>query len=94
MNETSAPPLTNIDGTRSIPAGHDIDGITIADQLVRAGKTWKSYQEGLPEAGADGVNISDGFYSVGGKNAKGVSVTSDFAALSRPRRRRASRPAW
>jgi len=82
MNETSAPPLTNIDGTRSIPASNDIDGITIADQLVRAGKTWKSYQEGLPETGADGVNISDGFYSVGGKNAKGVGVTSDFAALS------------
>ena len=82
MNETSAPPLTNIDGTRAIAAGHDIDGITIADQLVRAGKTWKSYQEGLPEIGADGVNISDGFYSVGGRNAKGVNVTSDFAALS------------
>ena len=82
MNETSAPPLANLDGTRSIAAGTDIDGITIADQLVRAGKSWKSYQEGLPEAGADGVNVSDGFYSVGGKNAAGVNVTSDFAALS------------
>jgi len=82
MNETSAPPLTNIDGTRAIPAGYDIDGITIADQLVRAGKSWKSYQEGLPEIGADGVNVSDGFYSIGGKNAKGVDVTSNFAALS------------
>lgn len=82
MNETSAPPLTNIDGSRSIAAGHDIDGITIADQLVRAGKSWKSYQEGLPGIGADGVDISDGFYNIGGKNAKGVGVTSDFAALS------------
>lgn len=82
MNETSAPPLANLDGTRSIAAGTDIDGITIADQLVRAGKSWKSYQEGLPEIGADGVNVSDGFYSVGGKNAAGVNVTSDFAALS------------
>ena len=82
MNETSAPPLANLDGTKSIAAGTNIDGITIADQLVRAGKTWKSYQEGLPLAGADGVNVSDGFYSLGGKNAAGVNVTSDFAALS------------
>ena len=84
QNETSAPPLTNINGTLSIPADTNIEGITIADQLVRAGKSWKSYQEGLPEIGADGVNVSDGFYSVGGKNAEGVNVTSDFAALSTP----------
>ena len=84
QNETSAPPLTNINGTLSIAADTNIDGITIADQLVRAGKSWKSYQEGLPEIGADGVNVSDGFYSVGGKNADGVAVTSDFAALSTP----------
>ena len=82
QNETSAPPLTNINGTAAIAAGTDIDGITIADQLVRAGKSWKSYQEALPLIGADGVNVSDGFYSIGGKNAKGKSVTSDFAALS------------
>ncbi|HEX7687523.1 MAG TPA: alkaline phosphatase family protein [Burkholderiaceae bacterium] len=82
QNETSAPPLTNIDGKHAIPAGHDIDGISIADQLVRAGKSWKSYQEGLPGIGADGVNVSDGYYSIGGRNALGESVTSDFAALS------------
>lgn len=82
QNETSAPPLTNIDGQMSIAAGTRIDGISIADQLVAVGKSWKSYQEGLPIIGADGVNVSDGFYSVGGKNAAGVSVTSDFAALS------------
>lgn len=82
MNETSAPPLTNIDGTRSIAPSTNIDGITIADQLVRAGKSWKSYQEGLPEIGADGVNVSDGFYSAGGLNAAGVNVTSNFAALT------------
>jgi len=82
MNETSAPPLANLDGTRSIAADTNIDGITIADQLVRAGKSWKSYQEGLPLAGADGVNVSDGFYSLGGKNAAGVDVTTNFAALS------------
>ena len=84
MNETSAPPLANLDGTRSIPTSNNIDGITIADQLVRAGKSWKSYQEGLPEIGADGVNVSDGYYSAGGRNAAGVNVTSNFAALSTP----------
>jgi hypothetical protein len=82
MNETSAPPLTNIDGRKSIPAGTKIDGISIADQLVAAGKSWKSYQEGLPINGADGVNVSDGFYTIGGYNAVGINVTSDFAALS------------
>ena len=84
QNETSAPPLTNIDGAKAIPADTNVEGITIADQLVRAGKSWKSYQEGLPDIGADGVNVSDGFYSLGGKNAAGVDVTSDFAALSTP----------
>jgi phosphatidylinositol-3-phosphatase len=81
-NETKTPPLTNIDGKMSIPGGTKIDGITIADQLVREGKSWKSYQEGLPIIGADGVNVSDGFYSLGGVNAAGVNVTSNFAALS------------
>jgi hypothetical protein len=81
-NETSAPPLTNINGNLSIPASTKIDGISIADQLVRAGKSWKSYQEGLPLNGADGVNVSDGFYTLGGNNAAGVNVTSNFAALS------------
>jgi phosphatidylinositol-3-phosphatase len=82
MNETSTPPLTNINGSLAIPASTKIDGITIADQLVREGKSWKSYQEGLPLNGADGVNVSDGFYSIGGNNAAGVNVTSNFAALS------------
>ena len=82
MNETSAPPLANLDGKLSIPASTNIDGISIADQLVRAGKSWKSYQEGLPEIGADGVDVSDGYYNIGAKNARGVDVTSNFAALS------------
>src|SRR5215472_8314047 len=82
MNETSSPPLTNIDGQRSIPASKKIDGISIADQLVWARKSWKSYQEGLPIIGADGVNVSDGIYSIGGVNAQGAAVTSNFAALS------------
>ena len=82
MNETSTPPLTTIDGNRSIPASSKISGISIADQLVHEGKSWKSYQEGLPIIGADGVNVSDGFYSEGGLNAAGVNVSTNFAALS------------
>ncbi|HEX4377548.1 MAG TPA: alkaline phosphatase family protein [Steroidobacteraceae bacterium] len=82
LNETSAPPLTNIDGKKSYAAATNIDGISIADQLVAAHRTWKSYQEGLPITGADGVNVSDGFYSLGGNDAEGVNVTSNFAALS------------
>jgi phosphatidylinositol-3-phosphatase len=82
MNETSNPPLTNINGVLSIPADKNIDGISIANQLVAAGKSWKSYQEGLPITGADGVNVSDGYYTLGGNNAAGVNVTSNFAALS------------
>jgi phosphatidylinositol-3-phosphatase len=81
-NETSSPPLTNVNGTVWIPAGTDIEGISIADQLVERGKSWKSYQEGLPIIGADGVNVSDGYYTVGGLNSQGVSVTTDFTALS------------
>ncbi len=81
-NETAAPPLTNINGTLAIAADTNIEGITIADQLVRARKSWKSYQEGLPDSGADGVNVSDGYYSIGGNNAQGANVTSDFAGLS------------
>jgi hypothetical protein len=82
MNETSTPPLTNINGSLAIPASTKITGISIADQLVREGKSWKSYQEGLPLIGADGVNVSDGFYSIGGNNAAGANVTSNFASLS------------
>ena len=63
-NETQGPPGTiNIDGTQAIPAAQNISGKTIADQLVTAGRSWKSYQESLPLAGADKVNISDGFYT-------------------------------
>ena len=81
-NETAAPPLTNINGQFAIAASTRIDGISIADQLVAVGKSWKSYQEGLPLIGADGVNVSDGYYTIGGPNAAGVNVTSNFAALS------------
>ena len=63
-NETQGPPGTiNIDGVRSYAASPKIRGITIADQLVDAGKSWKSYQEDLPMAGADLVNYSDGIFT-------------------------------
>jgi len=42
-----------------LPAAYTI-GKTIADQLVEAGLSWKSYQENVPVFGADGVNWSDG----------------------------------
>jgi phosphatidylinositol-3-phosphatase len=53
------PYLADIDGVKSVPA-EKTEGKTIADQLVRAGLTWKSYQEDLPLSGADGVNYSNG----------------------------------
>jgi len=63
-NETQGPPGTiNIDGKQSIPADKYIVGKTIADQLVAAGLSWKSYQESLPLIGADKVNVSDGVYT-------------------------------
>ena len=80
-NETSAPPLTNIDGKLSFAAA-SVVGKTIADQLVGAGKSWKSYQEGLPAIGADGVNVSDGVYVIGGANAAFINVSTDFSPLS------------
>ena len=63
-NETSGPPGTiNINGSMSITADSDIEGKTIADQLVAQGLSWKSYQENLPVGGADYVNYSDGTYT-------------------------------
>jgi phosphatidylinositol-3-phosphatase len=38
-------------------------GMTIANQLVERGLSWKSYQENLPPYGADGVDNSDGLIS-------------------------------
>ncbi len=63
-NETTGPPgINNIDGVLSIPAASNISGITIADQLAVAGRTWKSYQESLPVSGADTINYSDGVFT-------------------------------
>lgn len=63
-NETSeAKGEINIDGRRSIAANPKTIGETIADQLMAAGLSWKSYQESLPPTGADKVNTADGYYS-------------------------------
>ena len=63
-NETSGPPgLLSIDGIQSIPAAANTTGKTIADQLAEQGRTWKSYQESLPSGGADGIDISDGYFT-------------------------------
>jgi phosphatidylinositol-3-phosphatase len=65
---TPAVDTTN-EGTPQEPIHNDplpaapAQAITIADQLVQAGKSWKTYQENLPPFGADGVNNSDGLVS-------------------------------
>jgi hypothetical protein len=64
-NETSPPSITSvteIDGKMSIPAATGTVGKTIADQLVAAGMSWKTYQESISSTGADLVNFSDGYY--------------------------------
>lgn len=53
------PYLADLDGVKSVPAAAT-EGKTIGDQLVRAGLSWKSYQESLPITGADLVNYSNG----------------------------------
>lgn len=53
----------NIDGIKTITSAHNISGKTIADQLVAHGLSWKSYQQSLPLAGPDLVNLSDGEYT-------------------------------
>ena len=74
-NESQGPPGTvNIDGVQSISAATNILGMTIADQLVATGRSWKSYEEGLPADGADRINFSDGLYS----------NLTDLAALTPP----------
>jgi hypothetical protein len=63
-NETSGPPgVIDVDGTVGYTANPNTVGKTIADELVAAGLTWKSYQESLPSTGADRVNLADGLYS-------------------------------
>jgi hypothetical protein len=75
------PFLANIDGVKSVPAGHTA-GISIADQLVRAGLSWKSYQENLPLTGADGVNYSNGTVSNLDFDSKGNGNSSSTAGVT------------
>ena len=44
----------------TVPGGTPFIGKTIADQLARAGKSWKTYQESLPIPGGYGIDTSDG----------------------------------
>ena len=63
-NEVTGPPCEiNTNGVLSYPAVSTTLGITIADQLVEVGKTWKTYQEDLPPGGANKVNYSDGNFT-------------------------------
>jgi phosphatidylinositol-3-phosphatase len=51
--------MPNIDGVKSVPSAPTV-GKTIADQLARAGLSWKTYQENLPLTGADNISLSNG----------------------------------
>ncbi|SPF46220.1 Phosphoesterase [Candidatus Sulfotelmatobacter kueseliae] len=63
-NEVTGPPCEiNLDGKASYPAVSTTLGITIADQLADVSKTWKTYQEDLPQTGPDTVNYSDGNFT-------------------------------
>ena len=65
---TPAVDTTN-EGTPGEPIYNDplpaaqTQAINIADQLVAADKSWRTYQENLPPYGADGVDNSDGLVS-------------------------------
>ena len=54
--------LTGATNGADIPAGK-YTAKTIGDQLTAAGKSWKTYQEGLPSAGFERVDYSDGTFS-------------------------------
>jgi phosphatidylinositol-3-phosphatase len=84
-NEVSTPPslggtppfynyLADIDGFKSVPQAFTV-GKSIADQLVEAGKTWKTYQESLPLGGAYGVDNSNG-------TASNLTDFTDLAPLT------------
>jgi len=63
-NEVTGPPCEiDLDGRKSYAGVSTTLGITIADQLVAAGKTWKAYEENLPTTGPDLVDYSDGNFT-------------------------------
>ena len=53
------PYLADIDGLKYVPAASTA-GKSIGDQLVAAGKSWKSYQESIPLGSLFQVNYSNG----------------------------------
>lgn len=64
FNEVTGPPCDiEMDGVHTYAADSNILGISIADQLAAAGKTWRSYQESLPLGSADLINYSDGNFT-------------------------------
>ncbi len=72
----------DVDGTIAY-ASAPTTGMTIADQLMRAGKTWKTYQQSLPLGGPDLVDYSDGVF-VNGNDSGNDSVTNAAGVLSSP----------
>jgi hypothetical protein len=86
-NETTGTPGVpstgdwNLDGVRSIAAATNVSGISIADQLAAAGKSWKSYQQDLPGTGAGHVNSADGLWS-NLSNLAAVTITAVTPAPS------------
>jgi len=63
-NEVTGPPCEiEIDNIHQLAANPNTLGITIADQLAAANKTWKTYQESLPLSGPDLVTYSDGNFT-------------------------------
>lgn len=59
-------------------------GITIANQLVDHGMSWKSYQENLPPYGADKVNDSDGLVSDNGVTQTEPGMPKLYAVKHNP----------
>jgi hypothetical protein len=94
FNETSPPAITavtEIDGKMSIPAATDISGKTIADQLVAAGRSWRTYQQNLSPSGADTVDYSDGFFdnnsdvaAIFGTSATSSNIVNLYAVKHNP----------
>lgn len=63
-NETTGQPGDiDINGVLSYMANPHTVGMTIADQLVATGRSWKTYQEDLPPTGPDTVDLADGFFT-------------------------------
>jgi hypothetical protein len=83
-NETSGPPgVNNIDGVKSYAADPNILGISIADQLAAARKSWKTYQESLPLSGANEIDYSDGnFTNLTNFTEFNSLITPPFAAFT------------